>query len=207
MPPCRVIKVGGSLLEWPALAHRLGTWLAAQPPLPNLIVAGGGELADAVRQLDHRCALPPAAAHWMAIRAMDVNALVLSQLLPAASTRLQVRAWDRPPPDSHGCWLLMAEHFVRHDDPRSARTPLPCGWQVTSDSIAARLAEACQAQELVLLKSTLPENRRARGSVQDLTQTGLVDPYFATAAAPLGTIRIVNLRAPGFPEITLGGQD
>lgn len=207
MHPCRVVKVGGSLLAWPALGKQLGTWLAAQPPLPNLLVAGGGELADAVRHLDRRCALPPTTAHWMAIRAMEVNALVLSQWLPAAEMFVPHRTCDwQTPPGSRGCWLLLAEHFLRHEEPLLEGTPLPRGWHVTSDSIAARVAEVCQALELVLLKSTLPEQRGAGGSLQDLAQAGLVDPHLPTAAAALPAVRLVNLRAPGFPEILFRGQ-
>ncbi|MCU0960406.1 MAG: hypothetical protein MUF48_09900 [Pirellulaceae bacterium] len=202
MPRCRVVKVGGSLLEWPALGRQLSAWLAAQPALPTLLVAGGGALADAVRQFDRHRTLPPAVAHGMAIRAMEVNALILSQLLPAAQRLTRLHAWHQSPAvGDTSCWILMAEHFLQRDEPHLAGTRLPCGWQVTSDSIAARLAEVCQAQDLVLLKSTLPESRRDAFSLRDLAQAGLVDDHFPTAAASLPSIRVVNLRAPDFPQI------
>lgn len=204
MTPCRVVKVGGSLLVWPALVRQLEAWLASQPPLPSLLVAGGGELADAVRQLDRRRGLSPPTAHWMAIRAMEVNALVLSQLLSSAPTVVDVHGWGRDtPPDDRSCRVLLAERFLRQDEPHAGGTRLPCGWHVTSDSIAARLAEVCGAQELCLLKSTLPEEPRLPTSLRELAQEGLVDQHLPAAVRSLHTVRVVNLRGAGFPEVVV----
>ena len=38
----RVIKVGGSLFEYPSLAKALTRWFAQQPPMQNLLITGGG---------------------------------------------------------------------------------------------------------------------------------------------------------------------
>ena len=48
-----VAKVGGSLFDLPDLRQRLNRWLVAQADTPVLLIPGGGELADAVRNL-HR---------------------------------------------------------------------------------------------------------------------------------------------------------
>jgi len=63
---------------------------------------------------------------------------------------------------------------------------LPHAWSVTSDSIAARLAQAVAAGELVLLKSAAPP--------PDLGAADYVDEWFATAARDVPSVRIVNLR-------------
>ena len=79
---------------------------------------------------------------------------------------------------------------------QSARAPLPCTWQVTSDSIAARVAARIGADELVLLKSTLPS---AASDLEYWSRHGFVDGYFASAAAGLA-VRAVNLRDTRYAE-------
>jgi hypothetical protein len=60
---------------------------------------------------------------------------------------------------------------------------LPVGWHVTSDSIAAAVAAACNAA-LWLAKSEPPP----AGDLECLARAGWVDDYFPLAAAPLGRI-------------------
>jgi aspartokinase-like uncharacterized kinase len=95
---------------------------------------------------------------------------------------------------------------LRHGEPRLPGTRLPANWDVTSDSIAARLAVALRAEELVLLKSTLPD---AHLEVEELSQSGLVDTMFPRLCGELPAVRIVNLRADSRAEVlirTLGPQ-
>jgi aspartokinase-like uncharacterized kinase len=80
-------------------------------------------------------------------------------------------------------YLLAAEAATKF-------TPLPHSWDVTSDSIAARVAAELQA-ELVLLKSTPPPS----DDLPAAAASGYVDPYFPTAAAGLQSVRFVNLRS------------
>jgi aspartokinase-like uncharacterized kinase len=192
--PARVVKLGGSLLEWPQWPVRLQTWLARQPLAVNVVVVGGGSLVEAIRTLDRQHGLTAEASHWLAIRAMSVTAQLAAELLPAAQlidSLAQVRRSPGGPLQILDvAMFLLAEEF----------TPgaLPCSWDVTSDSIAARLATALDA-ELVLLKSALPGSG-------DLDVQGdaaaLVDAYFATAARGL-SVRLVNLRDAEFAESAL----
>ena len=77
---------------------------------------------------------------------------------------------------------------------------LPRSWQVTGDSIAARIAECLGADELVLLKSTDPPSTPSRRIASRL---GLVDGFFGEATDRLRRIRFVNLRRTEFPEVLL----
>ncbi len=173
-----------------------------------MLVIGGGELADAVRELDRRTTLDAVTAHWMAIRAMQVHGFVFCQLLSTAEWVTDSCHWlERPQPGVHRRLGVVAiEEFLRTQEPHQRGTTLPVGWHVTSDSIAARLAEVVQAEELVLLKSTLPSACPNPLPRMQAVTTRLVDEYFPTAAARLSQIRIVNLRATDFVEVRLAPE-
>lgn len=191
----RVIKLGGSLLDCRGLATRFRRWLACQPPQPNIVVVGGGELADVVRRAYAQHRLDQESAHWLCVRLLGVTAELLARLLPEATyaTRLD----ELRSAGTHRLVVFDCEHFLRLDD-AALPDPLPHTWDVTSDSIAARLAERLAAFELVLLKSRLPNPS------WDLAQAagaGYVDRYFPRAARCLRRIRYVNLRDDAFAEV------
>lgn len=191
----RVIKLGGSLLDCEGLPMRFRRWLAAQPPRPNIILVGGGEMADVLRRAFAQHGLDEEAAHWLCVRLLGVTAQLFAHLLPEAiqATRLEeLHCADGRRPVVFAC-----EHFLRHEDAHSAN-PLPHTWDVTSDSIAARLAERLGAFELVLLKSRLPE---AGWDFAQAAAAGYVDRYFPRAASALRRVRYVNLRDDRFAEI------
>lgn len=130
-----VVKVGGSLFDWPDLGPRLREFLATLGD-DTLIVPGGGAIANAIRQLDATHGLGEEVAHWLALRAMSLNAHVLAELLDAESK--VVDPFD----------------YVQADE--SNEDHLPHSWSVTSDAVAARLAVSAKASELILLKSAAP---------------------------------------------------
>jgi hypothetical protein len=119
-----VVKVGGGLGDdaLPALCAALGE-LGRRHSL--LVVPGGAGFADAVRDIDRRFGLPAATAHRMAILGMEQFGWLLSELIP--ETRVLLPAG-----------LPLDE--------------LPASWQVTSDSIAAWVADRVGAERLVLVK-------------------------------------------------------
>ncbi len=200
----RVLKVGGSLLSCHDLPARLTRWLDTQPFRPTLVIVGGGQLADAVRELDRQFSLSVEAAHWQAIHAMRLNAFVLSQLWrgsiwiePLGSRLLaDISSWP-------AIGIVDPVPFVSNLTPTAAAPQLPCGWHVTSDSIAAHLAAVVGAVECVLLKSTSPNEQLTALSFQQAANLGLVDAYFPVAAMNLNQVRLVNLRATSWPELRL----
>ena len=86
--------------------------------------------------------------------------------------------------------------MLRREEQQQVAGRLPIGWEVTSDSIAARIAELTGSVELVLLKSTLPP---AGASVSQLVANGYVDDWFQHAWTT-GRLRCVDLRREQFPE-------
>jgi aspartokinase-like uncharacterized kinase len=187
-----VVKVGGSLYDWPELAPQLWGWLQPffRDRIPVLLVPGGGPTAEVVRRFDRDHELGEEAAHWLALRSLALNAHFLAALLPdSAVARLE----DCPHRWRNGVLPILDGHgFACADEARPGR--LPHTWAVTSDSFAVRVADVAGARRLVLLKSvTVPADMdwAAAG------RRGLVDAYFAEALVRRATafdVSAVNLR-------------
>jgi aspartokinase-like uncharacterized kinase len=183
-----VIKVGGSLFDWPELPARLSALLDGLRVKHQraVLLAGGGRATDFVRAVDQTFALGDLPAHRLALRSLDLTAHVLATLLPDLEV-IDERAglevvWGRKRTP-----VFAPRRFLEECD----SDPLPCTWELTSDSIAARLAVHVGAAELVLLKSTaVPPgtDRRAAAAL------GLVDPLFPTASRSLERVLYANLR-------------
>lgn len=183
----RVAKVGGSLFDDPRLPTSLRSWLGEQPGI-NVLIAGGGPLADFLRDADERFAIGDSVSHRLCLQAMRVTADLLAAMLPEAELLGSVDDLQQAIQDRRNEMIVFdAESFARDAGP----DVLPEGWPVTSDSIAARLALQLEADELVLFKSTLlpPNTDRAQASA-----AGLVDAYFVEATSDVHAIRWVNLR-------------
>lgn len=192
-PSVRVIKLGGSLLDWPEVTQSVRDWLAGQPPAANVVIVGGGPIVEYLRELDRHHHFSPAAVHWLAVRGMSLTAAMLAEMWSEA--RVVTSIDELRLANSENPQILDVERFLRGQ--LDSADALSCDWSVTSDSIAARVATFFKARELVLLKSTLPAAGTCRES---WAESGFVDPYFPRASKDLA-IRCVNLRAAGFPEI------
>jgi aspartokinase-like uncharacterized kinase len=195
-PMLRVVKVGGSLFVLPDLASRIKNWLKRQPPAINILLAGGGELADVIRRADERHRLGESAAHWLCIEAMGVTSNWLATigawpLFDTCEGVTQVRS-EQPAPMEAAAGVLVFDPraFLKGPEPTVDGPRLPHSWEVTSDSIAARFAVSLRADELVLLKSVPPPSF---GPITELAESGYVDAFFPKAAETLASVRIVDL--------------
>ena len=119
------------------------------------------------------------------------------------------RGSERPrgsalPPGSSQSRVMILDpwRFLHDEEPWLAREPLPESWDVTSDSIAARLAQLARADELVLLKSALP----AEETIAEMSASRFVDRYFPQASAGLERVRFVNLRDAAYSELVVARQ-
>lgn len=87
--------------------------------------------------------------------------------------------------------VLDCARFLAQIEPRVPGTCLPETWDVTSDSIAARVAVASGASELRLLKSIdIPTGT----DVATAAARGWVDPFFPQAVAGLAKVTWLNPR-------------
>ena len=194
----RVVKLGGSLLDLEGLTSQLETWLARQSPALDIVVVGGGAAAQRIRRLDEEHQLRDAAAHWLAVEAMSENSLTLAERMPSAYLTVGPTDVDRQ--EARSLLIFDPLNFLRDAEPTCAGEHLPQSWDVTSDSIAARLAEVVDADELVLLKSALPA---ARTTYRQAADCGYVDRFFPRAATGFTEVRCVNLRDSQLPEARL----
>jgi len=197
----RVVKVGGSLFDDPQLPAKLAGWLERQTPALEVLVAGGGDLADVIRHAAARFAVDPDVAHWICIDLLTATSRLLSALLPEAVHF--DRFCDLEAAIARGGprrVVFAVEDFLREAETHRAGPPLPHDWSVTSDSITARLATAIGATELVLLKSTSvpPGTSQATAAAQ-----GLVDDHFPLAARWVPRVRWVNLREDAATEVVI----
>ncbi len=177
-----VVKVGGRLLTSGRLSSLLTTLGELARTYRLAVVPGGGPFADAVRGA---CSLhdPGAsAAHWMAILAMDQHAHLLAGLQPAA--RLVTDQDEIAKVQDEGLLPVLAPfRWLQAVD------PLPHGWHVTSDSIAAWVAARLSARRLVLLKSLegVPGTGGdivAEAPLRSPALAGIVDEHFERAVEP-----------------------
>lgn len=146
-----LIKVGGSLLTLPDLAERLQTLITALEADQILLICGGGQAADAVRNWDRIHGLSDQASHWLAIDSLALTASLLVEVLPHAAL-----ARSRQVADSMGSAgpvaVLVPRPILEELDDATHRR-LPVGWDCTSDSIAAWIATQWDVKSLVLAKS------------------------------------------------------
>ncbi|MGC4006802.1 MAG: hypothetical protein QM811_28215 [Pirellulales bacterium] len=187
-PRLRVVKFGGSLFARPAWHDDLRAWFAQQLACPTLLVVGGGGLADALRCEAARFPYDERLMHDLALQAMDMNATCVRARLPEIGSTC-VDAFPNRRADSdrlagagaHDSTQVVTPHIASwwSQAERQNKDRPPATWQTTSDTLAAWLAVESAADELVLLKSCLPQACGARpDDPADWAARGYVDPEF-----------------------------
>lgn len=186
----RVVKIGGSLFDLEDLPERLDHWLSSQSSAKNILLAGGGPWADEVRKAANIFHLSEEDSHWLCIRAMSLTAQLLSVLLPKA--KLSTKLDEIQLGSANQLWIFDAERFLLQHKEDYEAAPLPHNGDVTSDSIAAKIAIVLGAQQLVLLKS---KPSPVADDYSKAAEQGYVDDYFPLIAQNLPAVRFVNLRS------------
>jgi dihydroneopterin aldolase len=169
-----IVKLGGSH----AGSAHLDAWLDALADCGGrvVIVPGGGAFADAVRAAQVSMGFDDAAAHHMALLAMEQFGLALASKRPGlriAASRDAIVATLRK--GEVPVWAP-AEMALRVKE-------IPATWDVTSDSLAAWLAGRIGAARLLLVKHGAPSEPV---SVAELAARGVVDPAFPRFLAASG---------------------
>ncbi len=140
-----VIKVGGSLAEYPSALRTLCQALSSMAQNHRIvIVPGGGKFADTVREAYSTFSLDDTLAHRMAILAMDQYGLLLHGITPNSATTYSIEGAKKMAKTVLPIFLPSKFMF--------SRNPLESSWDVTSDSIAAYIAGIIHAEKLILAK-------------------------------------------------------
>jgi 5-(aminomethyl)-3-furanmethanol phosphate kinase len=140
-----VVKLGGSLSRDPLLQ----TWLSELSELGGgrvVIVPGGGGFADQVREHQSIWRFDDVAAHNMAVLAMAQHALMMQGVcrrLVVATSEVQIRQALH-----EGRTAVWAPFGLLRQ-----QADMLTNWDVTSDSLAAWLANQLHAERLLVVKS------------------------------------------------------
>lgn len=139
-----VLKIGGSLAENPDSLIRLCEALNSLVKVYRIVVVpGGGEFADKVRELDQRFGISNRTAHQMAVLAMDQYGLLLLDIAPNSYAVSEIEKLNNPV--ERKLKVFLPSQYIFCED------PLENSWDVTSDSIAAHIADMMHAKKLILV--------------------------------------------------------
>jgi len=163
-----IVKLGGSLGRDPVLKE----WLETLVEIGSgrvVIVPGGGGFADEVREQQELWRFDDLAAHNMAVLAMAQMALMMQGICPALALATSDSDLRRAVQQARvPVWLPF--EVLREQRDRLTN------WGVTSDSLAAWLANRLNAEGLVLVKPCPIEPSM---DVARSVATGIVDQEFA----------------------------
>jgi dihydroneopterin aldolase len=168
-PPI-VIKLGGSLAQ----GRQFVRWLEALRNWKGgaIVVPGGGPFADCVRDAQEHMGFDDAAAHRMALLAMEQYAIACASAVPDVLLIGDEAQLRRLGEGRIAIWL--PSRMARGAD------DLPETWQVTSDTLALWLTLRLDAPALVVVKSVDATARALTADV--LVEQEIVDPLFARFA-------------------------
>ena len=164
-----VVKLGGSLANYPDDLKRWLEELAVAGRGRAVIVPGGGPFVDCVRAAQQDWGFTDSTAHRMALLAMEQYGWMLADIQPGLIlARTLVELSKALSNNNIPVWLPSAMI--------AGNAEIPESWDVTSDSLAAWLARCLGAERLVLVKSCpLPEGET---DMAQLSREGIVDAAF-----------------------------
>ena len=163
-----VIKLGGSLSQSDTLIRCLYSIEQNYLDRAVVIVPGGGAFADQVRSAQQRWQFDDQTAHRMAILAMQQMALLINGLksdfyIARSVTGIREQLYNQK-------IVIWSPDIVELDN-----ASIQASWDITSDSLAAWLAKALSARELILVKSAMIDPSL---SLQQLAKQGIIDKGF-----------------------------
>lgn len=172
-----VVKLGGSLQALPHLKDFVIS-LADHGVGKIIIVPGGGMFAEAVRKQQCMSGFNDSFAHELALRATEIFGTILcgfDNRLTAVSDPDEFTTWtgSRIP-----VWFPCDTVLQQPDIEKS--------WRITSDSLSLWLAIRLNIRNLLLVKSTFPDNNDY--SVLNLVNAGMLDESFRLFLSKTGIL-------------------
>jgi aspartokinase-like uncharacterized kinase len=179
----KVLKIGGSFLTFPSELKNLCKVLSINRKDHNLlIIPGGGIFADIVRKYYLELKLSEITSHQMAVHSMDQYGLILKEFIGKSSVLISNLDRIDASLGDNRIGILEASNI-------NLKTHLmPRSWSVTSDSIAAFVAQKIVAEQLILIKvvdglfdiksGEFLDKVYVR-NLESQVKHGIVDDYFA----------------------------
>ena len=134
----QVVKIGGSL--FPDHAIKLANELEGTG---SLIVLGGGEFANLIRQYDLKQNFSAETTHYAAIDCMDIISKLVCDKVKSAELAYTLKEAEEISKNNLTPIFIVSE-FLKSED------PFECSWDVTSDSIAAYVSNCLNAKLLIV---------------------------------------------------------
>jgi len=180
-----IVKLGGSLMP----GRRFAAWMdcVTESPGPSVVVPGGGVFADTVRDTQIDAAFSDAAAHDMAILAMQQFGIVLCDYAARAGRATTLHALAAADTAGIQVWLPDPRELRNHGD-------IELSWRTTGDTLAVWLAAQLGATDVAIVKSC--PARALATSWADLSESGVIDPL----CVALADRRRIQLRVFGDGE-------
>ena len=134
----QVVKIGGSLFPDHAieLAKRLEN-------TGSVIILGGGEFANLIRKYDSQIGFSDETNHWTAIDCMEIIAKLVNDKVETAQMAYAIDEVNQIIDDGFTPIFVVSD-FLKSED------PFECSWDVTSDSIAAYVANLLNANLFIV---------------------------------------------------------
>ena len=134
----QVVKIGGSL--FPDYAIELAKRLKNTS---SVIILGGGEFANLIRKYDSKIKFSDETNHWTAIDCMEIIAKLVNDKVETAQLAYAIDEVSQIIDDGFTPIFVVSD-FLKSED------PFECSWDVTSDSIAAYVANLLNANLFIV---------------------------------------------------------
>ncbi|MDO5815523.1 MAG: delta 1-pyrroline-5-carboxylate synthetase, partial [Methanobrevibacter sp.] len=134
----QVVKIGGSL--FPDYAIELAKRLENTG---SVIILGGGEFANLIRKYDSEIGFSDETNHWTAIDCMEIIAKLVNDKVESAQLAYTIEEASQIIDDGFTPIFIVSDFLKRED-------PFECSWDVTSDSIAAYVANLLNANLFIV---------------------------------------------------------
>jgi len=185
-----VVKLGGSLSQSDALIKCLNSVEQRYAGCTVVIVPGGGAFTDQVRKAQQHWQFNDEIAHRMAILAMQQMALLFKGLKDEFSIAHSVTEIRKQLHKQKT--VIWSPDIVELDN-----AAIKASWDITSDSLAAWLANTLPATELILVKSALIDNNQC---LQQLAEYNIIDQGFCNFVIQT-TFKITVINQQDFQDV------
>ena len=179
-----VIKLGGSLMQSSELCYWLDTIQSLATKSNIIIVPGGGEFADKVREMQASLRFDDQIAHRLAMLAMSQYGYLLAGLNQnfhiVEGLESLLSSLDKSIP-----LLWLPTDLLQNN------SEIPASWDYTSDSIALWLATKLTANSLILVKAKAL--RQTEALAEECIKNNTLDKGFQKLSDKFkGEIHLIN---------------